>query len=72
MTGLIRGGEAGNAPPFRCERFFHVNDQWYASIREGGSIGPFPLKSDAVGALALYIREQNMWGEIRKKSQQAR
>lgn len=66
-TGRTR--EGGKVPPFRCERFFHVNDQWYVSIREGDSLGPFFTKQDAEAALAIYVREKNMWGDLRTRSE---
>jgi len=40
---------------FRCERFFTVGHQWYATIREGRDIGPFGSRRQAELAVARYV-----------------
>ena len=42
---------------FRCGRYFNVDHQWYASIREGNELGPYPTRDDVEMALANYVAD---------------
>lgn len=53
-----RSGEQGSIP-FRSGRFFNIDASWYFACREGHDQGPYPSRSEAEAALALYIRDKN-------------
>lgn len=54
-----RAGEKQNIP-FRTERYFCSNGEWYFLTRGGGQEGPFINKEEMEAELLLYIREQTM------------
>ncbi|MDH5735832.1 MAG: DUF6316 family protein, partial [Gammaproteobacteria bacterium] len=54
-----RTGEDRNIP-FRTDRYFCSNGEWYFLTRGGGQQGPFSSKADMEGELMLYLREQNL------------
>mgnify|MGYP000299991766 FL=1 len=56
----FRSGEKKDKQWFRCERFMHVNDQWFFTTREFTQEGPFDTKEDAEMESILYIREVNI------------
>ena len=51
---LNRGSEPRRAY-FRCGRYFTVGHEWYATVREGTEIGPFPTRNEAQMALADHV-----------------
>ena len=55
----IRIGET-SANPFRTERSFCSNGEWYFLTRGGGQQGPFVSKEEMEAELLLFIREQSM------------
>lgn len=52
-----RSGEQGRFP-FRSERFYQENGQWYFQTREGTLIGPFKDMAEARKALAVFVAER--------------
>ena len=46
------------AAPFRSDRFYCVNDEWYFAIRRGPDQGPYPSKEAAQAALKKFIAEE--------------
>ena len=46
------------AAPYRSDRFYCVNDEWYFAIRRGPDQGPYPSKEAAQGALKKFIAEE--------------
>lgn len=43
---------------FRAERTFRINGEWFASTREGKTLGPFVEKVVALENVAAYIALQ--------------
>ena len=54
-----RAGENKNVP-FRTERYFCSNGEWYFLTRGGGQEGPFINKEEMEAELLLFIRSQSM------------
>ncbi len=46
--------------PFRNERYFCSNGEWYFDVRGGGQRGPFMDKQEMQAELLLFIREKAM------------
>jgi hypothetical protein len=46
------------AAPYRSDRFYCVNDEWYFAIRRGPDQGPYPSKESALAALKKFIAEE--------------
>lgn len=46
------------AAPYRSDRFYCVNDEWYFAIRRGPDQGPYPSKEAAQAALKKFIAEE--------------
>jgi hypothetical protein len=46
------------AAPYRSDRFYCVNDEWYFAIRRGPDQGPYPSKEAAQVALKKFIAEE--------------
>jgi len=44
--------------PYRSDRFYCVNDEWYFAIRRGPDQGPYPSKEAAQDALKKFIAEE--------------
>ena len=44
--------------PYRSDRFYCVNDEWYFAIRRGPDQGPYPSKEAAQAALKKFIAEE--------------
>ena len=44
--------------PFRTDRLFCVNGDWYFAIRRGSDQGPYQTREDAEHALKLFIEDQ--------------
>lgn len=62
-----RYGEDGY-PPFRTERLFSENGQWYFDTREGTQIGPYVDLNEIKIVLAVFIAQriliaENSWVE---------
>ncbi|MDH5765972.1 MAG: DUF6316 family protein [Gammaproteobacteria bacterium] len=55
----VRSGET-NANPFRTDRSFCSNGEWYFLTRGGGQVGPFISKEEMEAELLLFIRDQAM------------
>lgn len=55
----IRAGESSTIP-FRTQRYFCANGDWYFLTRGGGQRGPFSSKEEMEAELLLYIREKTM------------
>ena len=47
---IIRAGETSH-PPFRTERFFNMQGDWYYTLRGGRVRGPFPSRKAALHEL---------------------
>lgn len=54
----VRSGESDKSW-FRCDRFTHINDEWFFTTREMTEEGPFSSRQEAENALILYIRHAN-------------
>ncbi|MES9990327.1 MAG: DUF6316 family protein [Candidatus Thiodiazotropha sp.] len=52
-----RYGEEGY-PPFRTQRLFSENGQWYFDTREGTQLGPYHDLKQAKQALALFVAQR--------------
>ena len=52
-----RINEATTAP-FRNNRFYCINDEWYFAIRRGADQGPYTSKQAAQAALQKFIAEE--------------
>ncbi|MEW8352531.1 MAG: DUF6316 family protein [Candidatus Thiodiazotropha sp.] len=52
-----RYGEEGY-PPFRTQRLFSENGQWYFDTREGSQLGPYHDIKEAKKALALFVAQR--------------
>lgn len=52
----IRAGET-SANPFRTDRSFCSNGEWYFLTRGGGQQGPFPSKEEMEAELLLFVRD---------------
>lgn len=50
-----RIGESGEVP-FRSDRFFTVDKQWYFSTREGFDSGPYATKERAKMSLERFLK----------------
>ena len=44
--------------PYRSDRFYCVNEEWYFAIRRGPDQGPYPSKEAAQAALKKFIAEE--------------
>lgn len=53
----LRYGEEGN-PPFRSQRLFTENGQWYFDTREGTQVGPFRDINEVKKALAAFVAQR--------------
>ncbi len=62
-----RFGEEAD-PPFRSQRLFAENGQWYFDTREGRQIGPYHDRTQAKFALAVFLAQRllivNMAGHV--------
>lgn len=47
-----------NTAPYRSDRFYCDNDEWYFAIRRGPDQGPYPSKEAAQSALKKFIAEE--------------
>jgi len=56
MTAM-RFGEEGN-PPFRTQRLFNENGQWFFDTREGKQVGPYRDIGEVKKALAVFIAQR--------------
>jgi len=56
-TFFNRGNEPQQAY-FRCGRFFTVGHEWYATVREGRTLGPFVTKDQAQMNLACFVTDR--------------
>lgn len=52
-----RFGEEVN-PPFRTQRLFTENGQWYFDTREGTQVGPYRDVSEVKMALAVFVAQR--------------
>ena len=57
MTDLNRYGEDSH-PPFRSQRLFSENGQWYFDTREGRQVGPYQEYDDVKKALAVFLAQK--------------
>ncbi|WP_078120373.1 DUF6316 family protein [Thiosocius teredinicola] len=53
---LIRYGEE-QSYPFRSQRLFSENGDWYFQTREGELVGPFHNRSEAKHGLAVFLAQ---------------
>lgn len=51
-----RMGENGLLP-FRTERVFNVDAEWFFAVRDGGNCGPFESKQDAESKLNIFLSD---------------
>ena len=54
-----RAGETQTIP-FRNERYYCMNGEWFFETRGGGQCGPFESKKEMEAELMMFIREQAM------------
>ena len=59
----IRSGET-TVHPFRSDRFYHADNNWYFLIRGGASRGPYESRDDAAAGLNEYIETQMRLNQI--------
>jgi hypothetical protein len=52
-----RYGEEGD-PPFRTQRLFTENGQWYFDTREGTQVGPYHDINEVKKALAVFLAQR--------------
>lgn len=52
-----RNREAGNIP-FRSDRFFCIDGEWFFAIRRGPDQGPYASRDAAREALKRFIEDQ--------------
>ena len=57
-----RYGEEGY-PPFRSQRLFSENGQWYFDTREGTQVGPYHDLKEVKNALAVFIAQRLLIAE---------
>ncbi len=57
MTDRNRYGEDSH-PPFRSQRLFSENGQWYFDTREGKQVGPYHEYDDMKKALAVFLAQK--------------
>lgn len=50
-----RAGESGPVTYYRSDRFYSEQGGWYAKLREGDELGPYPSKEEAKQALDDFI-----------------
>lgn len=55
-----RAGESDTSIPFRNERHYCSNGEWFFETRNGEQCGPFESKEDMKAELLLYIRSKAM------------
>lgn len=55
-----RAGEQDKTVPFRNERYFCINGEWFFETRNGDQQGPFPNKKEMEAELILFIRDTAM------------
>jgi len=48
---------------FRTERFYSINGEWYLSLRNGETAGPFDTKADAEIELLFFLRDNHLVSE---------
>ena len=53
-----RAGESQHIP-FRNERYFCSNGEWYFEVRGGGLKGPFADRQEMEAELLLFIRDKS-------------
>ena len=53
-----RAGEKNDPIPFRNDRFFCSNGEWYFEARNGEQHGPYENKSDMEAELLMFIRSK--------------
>lgn len=53
-----RAGEFDEPIPFRNERYFCSNGEWFFQIRNGGKRGPFNNKDEMKAELLLFIKSK--------------
>lgn len=51
-----RAGETSHTP-FRSQRHFCINGEWYFLTRGGGQEGPYTSRKEMEAELLMYIRE---------------
>lgn len=52
-----RAGEKDKVVPFRNERYFCTNGEWYFETRNGGQYGPYSSKKEMEAELLLFLRD---------------
>jgi len=57
-------------PPFRSDRFYCEEGQWYFAIRRGPDQGPYASREAAEAALEAFLAEQ--LGKERRRRFEAR
>lgn len=55
-----RAGEHDTSIPFRNERYFCNNGEWFFETRNGGQLGPFENKNEMEAELLMFIRGMSM------------
>ena len=55
-----RAGEKDLTIPFRNERYYCSNGEWFFEARNGGQHGPYESKEDMEAELLLCIRGKAM------------
>ncbi len=57
-----RSGETSHTP-FRTQRHFCINGEWYFLTRGGGQQGPYASRQEMEAELLMYLRETQMENE---------
>lgn len=63
---MRRFGEVENKSVFRSERFFCIDGQWFAYIRESKPLGPFESRHEARIELDFWLRDRGVFDREHK------
>lgn len=67
MTTMMRRfGDSPDQSVFRSERFFCIDGQWFAYIREGSPLGPFDSRQEARVELDFWLRDKGVFDRSKK------
>ncbi|MEJ2455894.1 MAG: DUF6316 family protein [Candidatus Thiodiazotropha sp.] len=65
-----RYGEVDN-PPFRTQRLFTENGQWYFDTREGTQVGPYHDINEVKKALAVFLAQRLLIAQSNRDSDES-
>ncbi len=58
---MRREGEPADKSVFRSERFFCIDGQWFAYVRDGKPLGPFDSRHEARIELDFWLRDKGVF-----------